>query len=89
MRSKQFNFYVHPEEEKELYDFLQSFPKMVRSATIKAVLINYMNSETNRQPIFCNFSTIQRNTQKEKENQNFGQELQFTDKIELSEDDLL
>jgi len=39
-KSKQFNYYVNPEEEKELFDFLEAFPKMTRSSYIKRLILS-------------------------------------------------
>lgn len=88
MRSKQFNFYVHPEEEKDLFEYLQSFPRMVRSSTIKTILINHMKKGASLHPNF-DFSSTQRNTQKLVNDQNFNKNLQFNGQIELDESDLL
>lgn len=38
-RSKQFNFYVHPINEKEVFEHLTSIPKMVRSAYLKSLIL--------------------------------------------------
>lgn len=48
-RSVQYNFYVHPEKEKELKEFLDSFPKMVRSTFIKTAVLEAKNRNTGYQ----------------------------------------
>lgn len=42
-RAKQYNYYVNEDEEKELFDFLESFPKMTRSSFVKELIKSHIN----------------------------------------------
>lgn len=47
-KSKQFNFYVNPTKEKEIYEHLTKIPRMVRSHYIKELIRrNLKNVRTN------------------------------------------
>lgn len=39
-KAKQYNFYVNENDEPELFNYLESFPKMVRSSYIKRLILS-------------------------------------------------
>lgn len=84
-KAKQYNFYVNPEEEKELKEFLDSFPRMVRSNYIKTAIQFF--KQNGGSPL--SIPSFQENTQGNLKTSNNDNILSFKNRdFELDDDDL-